>query len=372
MHRSSISGSWQDDSSHDEEPLPYDDLLNDDFSSDDDFPDLVAAFGLNKPSLREDIYNASSRDARKPSNLSQENVSPKNSFPAGRSSTDALTRVGQLLQETSSSTTRQRRTSKASSNSRGNVTSNELVVIDLDPISSSSPFRSIPAPKPSFTRTQSLNLPSTSREAAAFRATTREPLSRASSFHNADTTSRRTAGTLDRAPIYEISDDDDPDIRAAIAASLADMEKSNSPIVPPTPSAAPSARPLQYSRSESPKTLDLTHSSPSPSQTQTDRRQSQRSSQASMPITDDTRRNVLAILDNFTRTVMKRKSEELDDDDVMVISPPKGKAAGKTHTTSRGTADKVARNTRTENIDQDTGPKPRKRNALSQQEKVIR
>jgi len=330
------------------------------FDSDDSIPDISAAFGLparNKQT--KPPQSNSTLDTRKdqtPSRrASQENRYPSiHSSPphAGRLSFD---RIQQLIQDFSSLPG----DSPHRPASRGNPKA--PIIIDIDGLDSSSPLPPLIPLRNPINRAKSLNASHGSSSPAPRVPSVRTPLQRANTFP-----SENMQPTNDRI-YHDISDDDDKDLKATIAASLADFEASQSqpaPAVRPikeTPveeveiisfedpdsfwqlSPRPSQSRREPSRSQTPSIPKPSISTPRPLDNCF--RSSPPSSQASL-VRDETRR----MLDEITRNVLKRKSSPIDD------IPPQPKK--KSTTTKKTTA-----------ADPSENPKP-KRRALTQEEKV--
>jgi crossover junction endonuclease EME1 len=156
---------------------------------------------------------------------------------------------------------------------------------------------------------------------------------------------------------HEISDEEDEDLKAAIAASLADMDTQPMYVAPrPRPSAFQDPTELWNSppRAAATQVLAPTIRVPPRMSNAAARQPSPKfseppSGETSFRVRDDTRR-LLSVLDDLTTNHLKRKNEETP-------SPPPPKKTSKT--TKKPAA--------TENLDD---PKP-KRGRLTQEEKVL-
>ena len=197
------------------------DLYADPQGSDDTLPDLATAFGLktnhNPPSRLQPAASRTTRDdAQNTPSSSQEMLSRINRTTD--QGADALARIRQIYLDSRIP----QQTQSTSNPTVGSNNAQQRIQIDLDPISSS------PIPtKPPVNRAKSFiappPIPSSSPLANPI---TRTPLHRAQTFPavNPPRPSLQKNSSVNSSNIYhEISDDDDEDLRAAIAASLADF-----------------------------------------------------------------------------------------------------------------------------------------------------
>ena len=315
------------------------DLYIDHQSSDDSLPDLATAFGIKS------TYN----QPDKPTNWARQ---------TGPSSTETLTRNNRPQQDNNSDTLARIRQMMAKHNSpppqlqrnpsNGTGTANRAqshTQFNFDHISSSSPTS---AARPPTNRAKSFNSagPIPSGSPLVSNPPARAPIHRASTFPSAE--------SFNPLPIYhEISDEDDEDLKAAIAASLADMDTQPMYVAPRTsvfqdptelwdsPPRAAATQVVTPTIRVPSKTPNLTVRQPSPKPSEPP------SSQTLSRVRDDTRR-LLSALDDLTTNHLKRKNEE--------TPPPPNKTST---TTQKPTAK--------ENLDQ---PKP-KRGRLTQEQKVL-
>lgn len=322
-------------------------------NSDDSFPDIAQAFGLkpnkiqrtqsshsNRNTVNQEnrmpVQNASTRKNQALSNSTQSSLALMQQYmdqTLPRASQEALTRLPQNRPTTVQTTTR--------------VTAQSRIEIDLDGISSSSPFPSFNMAKPASNRAQSFNSvePILSSSPLPRVPLVRTPIQRASTFHSLDPI-RSTPPVTERPrsnqpPLYHEISDDDEDLRAAIAASLADLE---------TPKAkATSTASMKRTTSAFQCPDEAFRSSPPPGQKSVRARSEApyipRATPPSSQVRQDTR-SLLDALDDITMNILERDPDE---------EPAR---------TKKKTS---VRNTATENTE---NPKPKKR-GLTQEQRVI-
>jgi Ubiquitin interaction motif len=334
------------------------DLYADVHDSDDILPDLATAMGLKKPLNR--THNAQStiqqtqRSSREgPTRIpsaSQETLTRIDRL-AEPNGSDALRRIKQMYLDQSMSQQPQKQMNPTSN---GNVT-RSAIQIDLDPISSSPPLPPFAAVNAPVNRVRSFNAAGTITSRSPLTTTVaRTPLHRATTFPSA--LPARPIQETSRVNIYhEISDDDDEDLRAAIAASLANtsprqtatfpsvlpagpvQETSNLNIyheisddedlraavaasltdIESKPSARPPSRELSlfecpddFFRSSPPPSQVFVRPTAPPSSQMSSKYSEPSSSASSVRVRDDTKR-LLAALDDLTTNVLKRKNEDV-------------------------------------------------------------
>ena len=304
------------------------DLYSDYQSSDDSLPDISSAFGVKSTYNRKNESVSSNRQM----GPSAAQTLSRNSRHQENNS-DSLAGIRQMMEGRNSSPKQSQRDPFNSTRVANRAPSSTQ--FNFDPISSSNPPSAALAPT---YRSKSFNaperLPSSSPLAA--KPPIRAPIHRANTFPRAN--------SPNPPPIYHvISDDEDGDLKAAIAASLADMDTQPTPATTrPSvfydPSELWDSSPPEAATQVIP-TTNLVPSKPSRSPTPSSAQPLEPpSSQTSSHIRDDMRR-LLSALDDLTTNHLKRKNEE---------TPPPTKKPG------------------TENTDQ---PKP-KRGRLTQEEKV--
>jgi len=334
------------------------------YDSDDSLPDVAQAFGLKTrykkrkktpPSVTRN--RAGYRDRILVS--SQETMMRMNRDIAEYTPSDTLSQAKQYVERDISRVVEDTLTGVdhvAIGNRKNGAPAPSRIEIDLDPISSSSPFPSLPRVKATPNRTKSFNSvePILSSSPLPAVQPIRTPLRRASTFHSIDPVTPSLIRQLPRFnqtnAFHEISDEDDDDLKAAIAASLAGFQSpvpKPAPVVPSKPSTSAFQCPDVVFRSSppssqasltlqeviqprpSPPVQPVTHATPPSSHVREDTRQ------------------MLAALDDLTTNILKRKP-------VAEEAPPPTK---KKSTKAAGT----------ENTD---NSKARKRGPLTQEEKV--
>lgn len=333
------------------------DLYTDNQDSDDILPDLATAMGLKKPpnrtpnaqSTTQKTQRSSREDSARIPSASQETLTRINRSPEPNGS-DALARIRQMYLDQNKPQQPQRQMNPASN---GNTTKS-TIQIDLDPISPNPSRPSLHAVKPPVNRARSFNAADTITSSSPLATTAvRAPLHRATTFPSAFPT--RPIQETSNSNIYNEISDDDEDLRAAIAASLADTPPHRATAFPSAFPAAPIqetsnlniyheisdddedlraavaasladiqpklvARPpsRELSLFECPD--DFFRSSPPPSQvsvrpaappsSQMSTYSEPPSSAPSVRVRDDTKR-LLAALDDLTENVLKRKNEDV-------------------------------------------------------------
>lgn len=277
------------------------DLYIDHQSSDDSLPDLATAFGV-KPRDKRLKPPASSARTIEPS--AAETLT-RNTRPEHDNNSDSLMRIRQIMATYNSPFTPPQRNPSAAAGAENCPPSRNR--FDFDPISSSSPASMA---RPPTTRAKSFNATDAvlSNSPLTTNPPLRAPIHRANTFPS--------AAPVNPPRIYhEISDEEDEDLKAAIAVSLADMDTQPLPV------------PMHLSSFQDP--IELWNSSPPEPATQIVRptipistRMSippasqtpvlvsePPSSQTSSRVRDDTRR-LLNVLDDLTTNHLKRKNEE--------------------------------------------------------------
>jgi hypothetical protein len=322
------------------------DLYADPQGSDDSLPDLSTAFGLKTNRDRSSRLQPSAS----PSTRDDEQNIPSSSQEMFRrinrtrdQGADALARIRQIYLDGSIP-----RQTQSSTTSTDPNTARQHIQIDLDPISSN-PIRStrhpVHAAKTFTPPPKILSRPPLPTLGA------RTPLHRVQTFPavNPARPSLQEKSRANSSNIsYEISDDDDEDLRAAIAASLADLHTSrpNSPSIAPARTSSVFLYPDEILSSSPPMSQVSLKHAPPPSSQLSAKDAEPPSSGSSARVRDDTRRMLMA-LDELTTNTLKRKNEEVP-----------------TQAKKKSTVKKSG----PENSD---APKPRKRATLTQDEKVV-
>jgi hypothetical protein len=333
------------------------DLYGGDGNSDDSFPEMAEALGLkpNKVQHTQGFHPNNRSTANQENRLpvmSQETSSRTNRVPAD-TSPYSMALMQQYMDQTLPRASQMTLTRTAPT--RPNVvektrgTAPSRIEINLDAISSSSPFPTFNLAKPAANRAKSFNSvePILSSSPLPRVPPVCTPLNRASTFHSMDPI-HSTPPVIPQWPSFqpppdfyhEISDDDE-DLRAAIAASLADLE---------TPKPKPAAIvPMERSMSAFQCPDEVFRSSPPPSQKSVRARSEApyipRATPPSNQVRLETQR-LLDALDDITMNVLEREPVEAP------TRPKKNPAA---------------KNTGTENME---NPKPKKR-GLTQEQRVI-
>jgi hypothetical protein len=329
------------------------DLYEDEGNSDDSFPDLAKAMGFKTNKIQRTQPSHSTRNTRNQENMAPtQNTSTRpTQFPSANAqfSLGVMQQyINQTLPQASQETLTRIAPNRPPAVQNIRVTAQSRIEIDLDGISSSSPFPAFDVGKPAANRAKSFNSvePILSSSPLPRVPPVRTPIQRASTFHSLDpirSTPPVATGPprANQLPLYhEISDDDDEDLRAAIAASLADLE---------TPKARKaSAAPMKRATSAFQCPDEAFRSSPPPSQKSVRARSEApyipRATPPSSQIRPDTRR-LLDALDDITMNMFERKADEEP-------ARPKKKAS--------------VRSTAAENTE---NPKPKKR-GLTQEQRV--
>ena len=292
----------------------------DSLSDDDSLPDLATAVSKK--------WQAKATEQASHTPRNQENRAPDGiGRPRGKSAgtgTESMA-INAFIQQTTSSETLPR---TATTTATSTFPSRTRIQIDLDPISSSSPRLPVPTSRPAYNRSATTQISSSPRLGPPVRT----PLHRANTFpSNPYGTSPPNA--LDA---YVIDDDDDEDLKAAIAASLADMQETQilatdkpstwtfryPPSIsgsPPSSQALPAAKPAKAVASTFQVPEDILRSTLPSSQSRTPIPQKPTTSivddapRSTPPssqnrIREDTKR-MLEAIENLTLPILKRKAE---------------------------------------------------------------
>lgn len=322
------------------------DLYADPQGSDDSLPDLSTAFGLktnhNRPSRLQPSASPTTRDDEQNTPSSSQEMFRRINRTTDQA-TDALARIRQIYLD--SSIPQQTRLPTTSTDSN---TARQHIQIDLDPISSS-PIRSTRGPvdlaKTVTAPPKILSRPPLPTLGA------RTPLHRVQTFPavNPARPSLQEKSRVNSLNIYHEISDDDEDLRAAIAASLADFHtpRPKSPPIAPERTSSVFLYPDEILRSSPPMSHVSAKHAPPPSSQLSAKGSEPPSSGSSARVRDDTRRMLMA-LDELTTNILKRKNEE-------VPTQAKKKSTAKKSGSENGDA-----------------AKPRKRAGLTQDEKVVR
>jgi len=314
------------------------DLYTDNQGSDDSLPDLATAFGLKSRCNR--LNKPTNHPATTASSMTE--TLTRNTRPQQDNNSDSLARIRQIMAKDTAPPTPSQRNPYSTTGVENRVPG-EFQHLNLDPISSSSPAS---AARPSTNRAKSFNFGGAALSSSPSTGTppVRAPIHRANTFPSAI--------PVNPPRIYhEISDDEDEDLKAAIAASLADMNTQALPVatrqstfIDPTEvwNSSPPELATQVLQPAIPTSTRM--SIPPPSET-TGRVSEPLSSQNSSRVRDDTKR-LLSALDDLTTNHLKRKNEE---------TPPPSKKTSKTKKPA------------TENIE----PPKTKRGRLTQEQKVL-
>lgn len=325
------------------------DLYADHQGSDDSLPDLANAFGLktnsnranNALSTQRTQWTAGEDAPRIPSSL--QDTLTRTNRSREQNGSDALARIRQIYlgqnipQQTQAREIPNSNTTMARSG----------IHIDLDPISSSPSFQSVTAAKPSVNRAKSFHAADSTMSSSPLPTSTRAPLHRTKTFPTAvPTRPMQEASNFRVSNIYHEISDDDEDLRAAIAASLADCCTPQPKPTQPALSRSSSVFqcPDDFFRSSPPLSQVSVRPAAPPSSQISAKHSEPPSSGSSARIRDDTKR-MFAALDDLTTNFLKRKNEDLPSQ----------------------TKKKSAKKTGSENTE---APKPKKRGALTQEEKV--
>lgn len=289
-------------------------LYNDLSNSDDSLPDLATVVGLNagyrRPNTTQSEEVLDKRDiSRKEPPKGQEN-STENNQTLPQNDSGALARIRQYIDRNishPSEETQLRYSQTSVSNTIERTGSFQGVIeIDLDLIPSSPPFPAFDLPKIPLNRAKSFNATNTILSSPPQTPLgTRSSMLRTNSYP-ANLPSAKPSAFNPTNVYYEISDDDE-DIRAAIAASLADISSPRPQQTPPQSSTA-FRRPDELFRPSPPSSQSsINMMAPQGSQASQKYSEPPSSQSPSKTVRDDTRR-MLKELDDLT---FKPKNDEI-------------------------------------------------------------
>ena len=321
------------------------DILSSDLyaqGSDDSLPDLATAFEVKASRKHQPSASRTTRDDTQTTPSSSQEMLSRIDRSTNQGA-DALARIRQIYLDSSIP----RQTQPTPNPTRSSSNAQQRIHINLDPISSS-PILT----RPSINRAGSFIAPPTMLSSSPLASPiARTPLRRAQTFsavNPARPSLQEKSGVNSSSIYHEISDDDDEDLRAGIAASLADFSTPRPNSVPIAPARASSVFlfPDEIFQQSPPMSQVSVNHAPPPSSQVSAKYSEPPSSGSSDRVRDDTRR-MLRALDELTVNVLKRKNEEVP-----------------TQTKKKSTSKKSG----SENVDVS---KPRKRGALTQEEKVV-
>ena len=296
------------------------DIYGGDGNSDDSFPEMAEALGLKRKKIQQtqaflpNNRGTANQENRIPA-MSQETSSRTNRVPPDTSpySIALMQRyMDQTLPRASQATLTRTAPARPNVLKETRVPASSRIEIDLDAISSSSPFPSFNQAKPAANRAKSFNSvePILSSSPLPRVPPVRTPLNRASTFHSMDHI-HSTPPVVPQPPSFQQPDfyheisDDDEDLRAAIAASLASLETPK-----PTPA---TIVPMNRSTSTFQCPDEVFRSSPPPSQKSARARSEApyipRATPPSNQVRHDTQR-LLDALDHITTNVLEREPVE--------------------------------------------------------------